>query len=118
VACKRPFRLKRFLSAKRYGHAGLPDSQRIAYNSSLRNWDRNTERRSTNLYELGVDAKTLQEILRHANVKITEDIYTKPVMDVSREAMTKAQKAFAAKMLKAEAGAKAWRYKNPQEKAA
>lgn len=53
---------------------------------------------STTLYELGTEAKTRQTILRHANVSVTEQHYTKSVDSVSRAAMRKVQKALAAKM--------------------
>jgi integrase len=53
---------------------------------------------STTLYELGTEAKTRQAILRHANIQITENVYTRPVSDVSRAAMAKVEKAFNAKL--------------------
>jgi site-specific recombinase XerD len=37
---------------------------------------------ATTLYQLGTEAKTRQAILRHANVAITEQRYTKPVSAV------------------------------------
>src|SRR6202030_4718165 len=46
---------------------------------------------ATTLYELGVDGKTRQSILRHANIAITENIYTKPVSEVSKAAMKKVE---------------------------
>lgn len=57
---------------------------------------------ATTLYELGTDAKTRQEILRHADPIITDKHYTKPVSAVSQEAMRKVQKAFKAKLKKSE----------------
>ena len=53
---------------------------------------------ATTLYELGTEAKTRQAILRHANIQVTENIYTKPVSEVSRAAMEKIEKAFNAKL--------------------
>ncbi len=53
---------------------------------------------ATTLYKLGVDGKTRQSILRHANISITENIYTQPVSEVSKAAMTKVEKAFGAKL--------------------
>jgi integrase len=53
---------------------------------------------STTLYELGTEAKTRQAILRHANIQITENVYTQPVSEVSRAAMAKVEKAFNAKL--------------------
>ena len=53
---------------------------------------------ATTLYELGVDGKTRQSILRHANIQITENIYTKPVAEVSKTAMAKVERAFNTKL--------------------
>ena len=53
---------------------------------------------ATTLYSLGVDAKTRQSILRHANIQVTENIYTQPVSEVSKAAMSKVEKAFKAKL--------------------
>jgi integrase len=53
---------------------------------------------ATNLYELGVEAKTRQAILRHADVSVTEKHYVKPVSKVSAAAMQKFQGVLRAKM--------------------
>jgi integrase len=53
---------------------------------------------ATNLYELGVEPKTRQAILRHADVSVTEKHYVKPVSEVSAAAMAKLQEALKAKM--------------------
>lgn len=53
---------------------------------------------STSLYEMGVDARTRQAILRHANVSITEKFYTKAVDAVSTAAMAKVEAAFKKKL--------------------
>lgn len=53
---------------------------------------------ATNLYELGVEAKTRQAILRHADVSVTEKHYVKPVSEVSATAMRKFQGVLRAKM--------------------
>ena len=53
---------------------------------------------ATTLYELGIDGKTRQSILRHANIAVTENIYTKPVSEVSKTAMAKVERAFNAKL--------------------
>src|SRR5579872_1564519 len=53
---------------------------------------------ATTLYKLGVDGKTRQSILRHANIQITENIYTKPVSEVSKTAMAKVERAFNGKL--------------------
>ena len=52
---------------------------------------------ATNLYELGVEAKTRQAILRHADVSVTEKHYVKPVSKVSAAAMAKFQGVLRAK---------------------
>jgi len=41
---------------------------------------------ATNLRNLGVDVKTAQELLRHANSRITLDIYTRAVSAEKRSA--------------------------------
>ena len=53
---------------------------------------------ATNLYELGVEAKTRQAILRHADVSVTEKHYVKPVSEVSAAAMRTFQGVLKAKM--------------------
>ncbi len=50
---------------------------------------------ATNLYTVGVDAKTIQAILRHANVSTTMAYYVRPVAAESVVAMQKMEKAFA-----------------------
>jgi hypothetical protein len=47
---------------------------------------------------MGVEGKTRQSILRHANIQITENIYTKPVSEVSKRAMAKVERAFNTKL--------------------
>lgn len=42
---------------------------------------------ATNLKRLGVDLKTIQEILRHAHISVTADIYVKEVSEQAVEAM-------------------------------
>jgi site-specific recombinase XerD len=43
----------------------------------------------TNLRFLGVDVKVAQELLRHANARITLDLYTQAVSSQKREASAK-----------------------------
>jgi len=45
----------------------------------------------------GEDIKTVQELLRHANSRITLDIYTQAVTPVKRDAQTKIVKMILAK---------------------
>ena len=60
-------------------------------------WHGFRRRLATNLYELGIEAKTRQAILRHADVSVTEKHYVKPVSEVSAAAMAKFQSALKAK---------------------
>jgi len=53
---------------------------------------------ATTLYELGEDGKTRQSILRHANIAVTKNIYTKPVSEVLKAAMGRVEKVFSAKL--------------------
>jgi len=46
----------------------------------------------TNLKRLGVDLKTIQEILRHAHIATTADIYVKEVSEQAVEAMKRLEK--------------------------
>jgi integrase len=46
----------------------------------------------TNLYRLGVPEKTIQAILRHANVSTTNTYYIKSAADDTRVAMAKLEK--------------------------
>jgi integrase len=56
---------------------------------------------ATNLYSLGAPAKTVQAILRHADLDTTMAFYVKPVAAESQAAMAKLEKAFkASKTLK------------------
>jgi integrase len=48
----------------------------------------------TNLYRIGTPDKTIQAILRHANVSTTLNIYVKPVAADSQVAMQKLERAF------------------------
>jgi integrase len=43
---------------------------------------------ATNLHAAGVDDKTIQAILRHSNVRITQDIYIKTLKESTVDAMT------------------------------
>ncbi len=49
---------------------------------------------ATNLYALGAPDKTIQAILRHANVSTTMSYYVRPVAGASHEAMRKLEQAF------------------------
>jgi len=49
---------------------------------------------ATNLHRLGVSDKVIQQILRHANVTTTINIYVKMVTQDAEEAMKKGEKMF------------------------
>jgi site-specific recombinase XerD len=44
---------------------------------------------ATNLRAVGADLKTAQELLRHANSRITLDIYTRAISETKRDASNK-----------------------------
>ena len=44
---------------------------------------------ATNLRSLGVDVKVAQDLLRHANSRITLDIYTQAVSEQKRDACSR-----------------------------
>ena len=48
---------------------------------------------ATNLHSLGVDDKTISNILRHGNVAVTQALYIKPVAVASHKAMKKLERA-------------------------
>jgi integrase len=54
----------------------------------------------TNLKRLGVDLKTIQEILRHAHLATTADIYVKEVSEQAVEAMERLEKHLEAELKK------------------
>jgi integrase len=54
----------------------------------------------TNLKRLGVDLKTIQEILRHAHIATTADIYVKEVSEQAVEAMERLEKHVEAELKK------------------
>jgi integrase len=56
---------------------------------------------ATNLHELGVNDLTVQAILRHSDVGITQQAYIKSTDKVKAEGMAKLQKALAAAKKKA-----------------
>jgi integrase len=56
---------------------------------------------ATNLKRLGVDLKTIQEILRHAHISVTADIYVKEVSEQAVEAMQRLEQHIEAEAKKA-----------------
>jgi integrase len=54
----------------------------------------------TNLKRLGVDLKTIQEILRHSHIATTADIYVKEVSEQAVEAMERLEKHVEAELRK------------------
>ena len=51
---------------------------------------------ATNLHRLGVSDKTIQAILRHANVATTQNVYIKTVSEDARAAMDKLENSLMA----------------------
>jgi integrase len=50
---------------------------------------------ATNLHHLGMPDKEIQAVLRHANIKTTQDVYIQPVTPDVRKGLAKLGKAFA-----------------------
>lgn len=62
---------------------------------------------ATNLRSAGVDLKTAQELLRHANSRITLDVYTRAISATKREANNRVMEmVFEAKLSAPSEGAK------------
>lgn len=70
-------------------HAFRPDAKAPKW----RGWHAFRRGLATNLYRLGVRERTIQEILRHANVSTTLAFYVKPASTDSHAAMAKLEKA-------------------------
>jgi len=49
---------------------------------------------ATNLHDLGVDDKTIQAILRHSDVSVTQRLYIKSLPRQSAAALTKLERVF------------------------
>jgi site-specific recombinase XerD len=49
---------------------------------------------ATNLRAAGVDLKTAQELLRHANSRITLEVYTRAISSTKREANDRVMQMF------------------------
>ncbi len=65
-----------------------PAAERAGIQGKRIGWHTFRHSLGTNLRFLGVDVKTAQELLRHANAKITLDLYTQAVSSQKREAST------------------------------
>jgi integrase len=59
----------------------------IAPVSSWHGWHAFRRGLATNLHDLGIDDKTIQAILRHSNIGITQNIYIKSVSEAQVSAM-------------------------------
>jgi integrase len=69
-------------------HAYKRDSARPAWHG----WHGFRRGLGTNLKRLGVDLKTIQEILRHAHIATTADIYVKEISEQAVEAMSRLER--------------------------
>ena len=77
------------------GHGVSRDTDGLGCDKALYNLQINRHRGrglGTNLYRLGVPEKTIQAILRHANVSTTNTYYIKSAADDTRVAMAKLEK--------------------------
>lgn len=77
-------------------HAYKRDNLRPAWHG----WHAFRRGLGTNLKRLGVDLKTIQEILRHAHIATTADIYVKEVSEQAVEAMQRLEKHVEAELKK------------------
>jgi integrase len=66
-----------------------PAAERAGIKGKVVGWHTFRHSLGTNLRSLGIDVKTAQELLRHANSRITLDIYTQAVSSQKREAIAK-----------------------------
>ena len=66
-----------------------PAAERAGIKGKVVGWHTFRHSLGTNLRSLGVDVKTAQELLRHANARITLDLYTQAVSSQKREAIAK-----------------------------
>lgn len=66
-----------------------PAIQRAGIEGKIIGWHNFRHSLATNLRAMGVDVKVAQELLRHANVRTTLDIYTRAVSQQKREANAK-----------------------------
>ena len=64
-----------------------PAFQRAGIEEKIIGWHSFRHSLATNLRPLGVDVKVAQELLRHANSRITMDIYTRAVSSEKRVAV-------------------------------
>jgi len=65
-----------------------PALERAGISGKTIGWHTFRHSLGTNLRFLGVDIKVAQELLRHANAKITLDLYTQAISSQKREANT------------------------------
>jgi integrase len=63
-----------------------PAVERAGITGKIVGWHTFRHSLGTNLRSLGVDVKTAQELLRHANARITLDLYTQAISSQKREA--------------------------------
>ena len=82
-----------------------PTIERLNLGTTWRGWHAFRHGLATNLNALGVDPKTMQQLLRHANVTITLDIYTHALSEKAVEAMEKFSAKVEAALASAASGA-------------
>jgi len=66
-----------------------PAVKRAGIEGKIIGWHNFRHSLATNLRAMGVDVKVAQELLRHANVRTTLDIYTRAVSQQKRDANAK-----------------------------
>lgn len=66
-----------------------PAAERAGITGKIVGWHTFRHLLGTNLTALGVDVKVAQELLRHANARITLDLYTQAISSQKREANAK-----------------------------
>ncbi len=78
---------KKFIDPRNYYN----QYKKILKNCGLKNYKYHTLRHTfaTNCIELGLDPKSLSEILGHSDIKITLSLYVHPSLDIKKEFMNK-----------------------------
>lgn len=91
--------LSRCAVCRRPGEEHKPEGHVFERDKSLPEWHGwHAFRRGlgTNLHALGVDDKTIQEILRHSDMRLTMNVYVKSVSDSQVDALSALSEKFSA----------------------